>query len=95
MTSVFQGLCLSRSMGRVGENPGYEVAIVMGTVRMTVSAAYLILLSFKILCQLYYYYLEGNLLLAKQLHVDGKFIAPLQTNKHCNIIQSYKQQNNE
>ena len=25
MTSVFQGLCLSRSMGRVGENPGYEV----------------------------------------------------------------------
>ena len=26
MTSVFQGLCLSRSMGRVGENPGYEVA---------------------------------------------------------------------
>ena len=27
VTSVFQGLCLSRSMGRVGENPGNEVAI--------------------------------------------------------------------
>ena len=25
MTSVFQGLCLSRSMGQVGENPGNEV----------------------------------------------------------------------
>ena len=26
MTSVFQGLTLSRSVGRVGENPGNEVA---------------------------------------------------------------------
>ena len=25
VTSVFQGLCLSHSMGRVGENPGNEV----------------------------------------------------------------------
>ena len=25
VTSVYQGLCLSRSMGRVGENPGNEV----------------------------------------------------------------------
>ena len=25
VTSVFQGLCLSRSMGRVGENPGNDV----------------------------------------------------------------------
>ena len=25
VTSVFQGLCLSRSRGRVGENPGNEV----------------------------------------------------------------------
>ena len=27
MTSVYQGLCLSRSMGRVGENPGNEVVL--------------------------------------------------------------------
>ena len=30
-----------------------------------------------------------------KLHVNGKFIAQLQTNKDYNIIQSYKQQNNE
>ena len=28
MTSVYQGLCLSRSMGRVGENPGNEVVTI-------------------------------------------------------------------
>ena len=28
VTSVFQGLSLSRSVGRVGENPGNEVALV-------------------------------------------------------------------
>ena len=28
VTSVFQGLSLSRSIGRVGENPGNEVALV-------------------------------------------------------------------
>ena len=31
MTSIFQGLSLSRSIGRVGENPAKEVArVVMG-----------------------------------------------------------------
>ena len=29
-TSVFQGLSLSRSVGRVGENPGNEVAVFSG-----------------------------------------------------------------
>ena len=28
VTSVYQGLCLSRSMGRVGKNPGNEVALI-------------------------------------------------------------------
>ena len=32
MTSVFQGLSLSRSVGRVGENPGNEVAFDPNTV---------------------------------------------------------------
>ena len=30
VTSVYQGLCLCRSMGRVGENPGNEVAVLSG-----------------------------------------------------------------
>ena len=29
MTSVFQGLSISRSVGRVGENPGNEVALLV------------------------------------------------------------------
>ena len=42
-----------------------------------------------------FYYSQRNLSLARKLQVNGKFIAPLQTNKHHNIVQSYKQQNNE
>ena len=29
VTSIYQGLCLSRSMGQVGENPGNEVAYML------------------------------------------------------------------
>ena len=34
VTSVYQGLCLFRSMGRVGENPGNEVGVCMGRPRL-------------------------------------------------------------
>ena len=36
MTSVFQGLSLSRSGGRVGENPGNEVAATPVSHRLAV-----------------------------------------------------------
>ena len=37
VTSVFQGLCLSRSMGRVGENPGNEVVQLSGIAEWTLT----------------------------------------------------------
>ena len=36
VTSVFQGLSLSRSVGRVGENPGKEVVFIVASFVLSV-----------------------------------------------------------